>query len=131
MMPGEWHSVLPQDYFFAENQKKTYHDIYTCILIEEEKNKNFLPMSKQDRQRWKIFISSLFLNLRKRFMPLFLQYIEQTTARAGNRKDYQGVCAIIRNLRKAGGQEQASEIKQKLFNKYANRPAFRDELSRV
>lgn len=62
---------------------------------------------------------------------LFLQYIEQSAARAGNRKDYQGVCAIIRNLKKAGGKERALEIKQKLFNKYANRPAFRDELSRV
>lgn len=64
-------------------------------------------------------------------LTLFLQYIEQTAARADNRKDYQGVCAIIRNLKKAGGNEQALEIKQKLFNKYANRPAFRDELSRV
>jgi len=57
--------------------------------------------------------------------------ILSTAARAGNRRDYQGVCAIIRNLKKAGGKEQALEIKQKLFTKYANRPAFRDELTRV
>jgi hypothetical protein len=49
---------------------------------------------------------------------------------ANKRKDYQTVCAIIRNLKKAGGKEQALEIKQKLFYKYANKPAFKDELTK-
>ncbi|CQR71733.1 hypothetical protein [Sporomusa ovata] len=62
---------------------------------------------------------------------MFSKYIEQAAARAGNRRDYQGVCAIIRNLKKAGGKDQALAIKQKLFINYANRPAFRDELTRV
>ena len=62
---------------------------------------------------------------------MFLKYIEQAAARASNRRDYQRVCAIIRNLKKAGGKDQALEIKQKLFINYANRPAFRDELARV
>jgi hypothetical protein len=61
----------------------------------------------------------------------FRQYIEQTAARANSRKDYQRVCVIIGNLKKADGKELALEIKQKLICQYANRPAFRDELSRV
>jgi len=32
---------------------------------------------------------------------------------------------------KSRWEEQVLEIKQKLFKKYANKPAFRDELSRV
>ncbi len=58
---------------------------------------------------------------------LFLKHIEQTASRAGNRSDCQGVCVI----KKAAGKDQALEIKQKLYTKYANRPAFRDELTRV
>jgi len=62
---------------------------------------------------------------------LFLRYIERNAAAASNRKAYQQVCALIRRLRKAGGKEEAADIKQKLYQKYANRPAFRDELTRV
>jgi hypothetical protein len=127
---GEWHSVYPKIIFSLENQKKTYHDIYTCILIEEGEKQKLLAYVKTRPSTVENFYKQLIPEFKEEVYALFLQYIEQT-ARAGNRKDYQGVCAIIRNLKKAGGQEQASEIKQKLFNKYANRPAFRDELSRV
>lgn len=77
------------------------------------------------------FYKHLIPEFKEEVYALFLQYIEQTAARASSRKDYQGVCAIIRNLKKAGGKEQALEIKQMFYAKYANRPAFRDELSRV
>ncbi len=40
-------------------------------------------------------------------------------------------CDIIRNLKKAGGKEQELKIKEIFFAKYAERPALRDELSRV
>jgi len=62
---------------------------------------------------------------------LFLQHIEQTAARSSDRKAYQRVCAIIRNLKKAGGKEQAAQVKQRLLMKYPNKPAFKDELSKV
>lgn len=84
-----------------------------------------------DYYKNEIFYKQLIPEFKDEVYTLFLQHIEQTAARAGSRKDYQRVCAIIRNLKKAGGQKQVSEIKQKLFNKYANRPAFRDELSKV
>lgn len=48
--------------------------------------------------------------------------IEEEADRA-YRSDYQRACAIIRNLKKAGGQKQIPEIKQKLFNKYAKHKA--------
>jgi len=114
-----------------ENQKKTYHDIYTRILIEEGEKQKLLAYVKTRPLTVENFYKQLIPEFKEEVYTLFLQYIEQTAARAGNRKDYQTVCAIIRNLKKAGGQEQASKIKQKLFAKYANRPAFRDELSRV
>jgi hypothetical protein len=62
---------------------------------------------------------------------LFIRYIEQNAAAASNRRAYQQVCAIIRKLKKAGGKEEAATIKQKLYVTYVNRPAFRDELTKV
>ena len=128
---SEWLSVYPKIIFLLENQKKTYNDVYTHILIEEGEKQKLLEYVKGRPSAVEIFYKQLIPEFKEEVYALFLQYIEQTAVRAGNRKDYQRVCAIIRKLKKAGGKEQALEIKQKLFNKYANRPAFRDELSRV
>jgi len=127
----EWHSVYPKITFLFENQKKTYHDVYSRILIEEGEMKKLLEYVKGSPESIERFCKHLVPEFQEEVYELFLKYIEQTAARAGNRRDYQGVCSIIRNLKKAGGREQALEIKQTLFTKYANRPAFRDELSRV
>ena len=128
---NEWPSVYPKIIFLLENQKKTYQDVYTRILIEEGEKQKLLEYVKGRPSSVENFYKHLIPEFKEEIYTLFLQFIEQSAARAGNRKDYQGVCAIIRNLKKAGGKERALEIKQKLFNKYANRPAFRDELSRV
>ena len=114
-----------------ENQKKTYQDVYTRILIEEGEKQKLLEYVQGSPLSVETYNKHLIPEFKEEVYLLFLQYIEQSAARAGNRKDYQRVCAIIRNLKKAGGKERALEIKLKLYNKYANRPAFRDELSRV
>ena len=57
------------------------------------------------------FYKYLIPEFKEEVYALFVQYIEQTAARASNRRDYREVCAIIRNLKKAGGEEQALEIK--------------------
>jgi hypothetical protein len=114
-----------------ENQKKTYQDVYTRILIEEGEKQKLWEYVKGRPAAVGDFYKYLLPEFTEEVYGLFRQYIEQTAARAGSRKDYQGVCAIIRNLQKAGGKEAALAIKQRLFCQYANRPAFRDELSRV
>jgi len=128
---NEWSSVYPRIIILLENQKKTYQDVYTRILIEEGKKQKLLEYVKGNPSSVEGYYKHLIPEFKEELYTVFLQYIEQSATRAGNRKDYQGVCAIIRNLIKAGGKERALEIRQKLFNKYANRPAFRDELSRV
>lgn len=128
---NEWPSVYPKIIFLLENQKKTYQDVYTRILIEEGEKQKLLEYVQGSPSSVETYYKHLIPEFKEEVYIFFLQHIEQSAARAGNRKDYQRVCAIIRNLKKAGGKERASEIIQKLFNKYANRPAFRDELSRV
>jgi len=128
---SEWLSAYPKIIFLLENQKKTYYDVYTRILIEEGEKQKLLEYVKGRPSAVENFYKQLIPEFKEEVYTLFMQYIEQTAIRASNRKDYQRVCAIIRNLKKAGGKEQTLEIKQKLFNIYANRPAFRDELSRV
>jgi len=128
---NEWPSVYPKIIFLLENQKKTYLDVYPRILIEEGEKRKLLEFVQGSPLSVEIYYRHLIPEFKEEVYLLFLQHIEQSAARAGNRKDYQRVCAIIRNLKKAGGKEPASEIIQRLFNKYAHRTAFRDELSRI
>jgi len=127
----DWPSIYPRIIFLLESQKKTFWTVYTSILIEEGEKQKLLEYVKGRLSAVESFYKYLIPEFKEEVYELFQQYIEQTAARAGNRKDYQGVCAIIRSLKKAGGQEQARQIKQSLYAKYANRPAFRDELTRV
>ncbi len=128
---SEWAVEYPRIISRLEDQKKIYNNIYTHILIEEGEKKKLLEYVKKSPSVVESYYKHLVPEFREEVFDLFLKYIEQAAARAGNRRDYQGVCAIIRNLKKAGGKTHALEIKNKLFTKYANRPAFRDELTRV
>lgn len=127
----EWLSDYPKIIFLLENQKRIDTDIYTRILIEEGEKEKLLEYVKKSPSSVESYYKHLIPEFKAEVYDLFLRHIEQTSARSGNRRDYQGVCAIIRNLIKAGGKDQALGIKQKLFAQYANRPAFRDELTRV
>lgn len=127
----EWASVYPQIILKLENQKKTCGNIYTCILIEEGEKPKLLEYIKKRPSLVEDYYKYLISEYKEEVYEIFIRYIEETAARAGNRRDYQRVCAIIQNLKKAGGKEQATQIKQKLSNLYIKRPAFQDELSRV
>ena len=128
---GTWSEVYPKIIFLLENQKRYYSDIFTRILIEEDEKEKLLEYIKKSPASIESYYKHLIPGFKNEVYDLFLKHIEQIALRAGSRKDYQGVCAIIRNLKKAGGKEQALEVKDRLLTKYAKRPAFRDELSRV
>lgn len=127
----EWVGVYPKIIFLIENQNRSYSNIYTEILIEEGEKEKLLEYVKKSPSSVESYYKHLIPEFKEEVYELFIKYIEQAALRANDRRGYQGVCAIIRNLKKAGGKEQALDIKQKLFNLYAKRPAFRDELTRV
>jgi len=128
---GEWLSIYPSIISQLINQEKTYYDTYTRILIEEGEKQKLLEYVKGYPSSVEKYYKHLIPEFKDEVFTLFMQLIEQAAARADNRKKYQGVCAIIRNLKKAGGRKQVLEIKQMLLIQYAKKPAFMDELSRV
>ncbi len=127
----EWASVYPKIIYSLEAQKKTYQDIYTRILIEEEEKHKLLEYVKQSPSSIEYFYKYLAPEFNDEAYMLFRKYIEMSAAGANSRSGYKRVCDIIRSLKKAGGKEQATEIKELLFNRYAKKPAFMDELSKV
>jgi hypothetical protein len=126
-----WMAEYPKILFLLETQNRTDAAIYTCILIEEGEKGKLLEYVQINPSSIERFYKELIPEYKEEVYFLFLEHILRAASRADNRRAYQGVCAIIRNLKKAGGKCQAEEIKQKLNARYANRPAFRDELTRV
>ncbi len=127
----EWAGVYPQIILSLESQGRFYNDIYTRILIEEGERAKLLEYVKQNPWSVGAYYEHLLPAFKEEVYGIFLENIERTAAGASNRGGYQRVCDIIRDLIKAGGNDQAQEIKQTLYNRYARRPAFRDELSRI
>jgi hypothetical protein len=128
---SEWPEVYHGIILRLEEQQKTYQPVYTEILIEEREKEKLLEYVKQDVSRVTRFYKHLIPEYRDIVYEMFRQYIEYCAKRANSRNGYKGVCAIIRNLKKAGGKAQATEIKQALIEEYPRRPALRDELSKV
>jgi FMN phosphatase YigB (HAD superfamily) len=68
---------------------------------------------------------------REEIYRIFCSNIKQAAARANTRSHYQGVCATIRTLKKAGGKKEAQEAVRDLLLAYPRRPAMRDELRKL
>jgi len=128
---NDWLSVYPQIISQLEDQKKTYYALYSQILIEETEKHKLLEYVEERPSEVGSYYIYLLPEFKQEVCGMFLQNIEQAAERSSNRKEYQRVCATIRSLKTAGGKEQAEQVKQKLLIKYPNRPAFRDELSKV
>lgn len=129
----DWSSVYPQILSRLENQKETcfYSDLYPRILVEEAEKQKLYEYVKRRPSEITSYYRYLMPEFKKEVYKLFLQHIGEAAADSGSRKEYQRVCAIIRLLKKAGGKEQAAQIKQRLLMLYPRKPAFRDELSKV
>lgn len=128
---AEWPSIYSKLLSALENQKGAPPQIYIRILIEEGEKQKLLDYVK--RSPWTILelYPHLLPDFKDEVYGLFINLIEEAAARASKRSHYRGVCDHIRTLQKAGGYEEALKIKQRLFNMYSKRPAFKDELSKI
>ena len=128
---AEWPAIYNKIIRQLEEGNKTYLDIYTRILVTEGKKKKLLEYVKKNPSSIESNYKHLIPDFADDVIAIYYQYIEETAARANNRKHYQNVCGIIRNLKKACGVESIIAIKKRLYDKNANRPAFIEELGKV
>ena len=62
---------------------------------------------------------------------MYKEHIKYGAEGSSNRKQYKGVCAIIKRYKKIAGKDNVKEIVSELKDKYAKRPAFIDELDKI
>ena len=64
-------------------------------------------------------------------IEIYQAYIKGAAGAARNRRDYQGVCRIIKQYNKIAGKKNQDTIIQELGAFYKKKPAFVDELSKI
>lgn len=126
-----WDAIYPKILKQLETERFVNEQVYPRILIEEGELQKLLEYVQERPSRIEIYYKHLLSPFKNETYALFLRHIRQNAALVSNRRGYQQVCAMIRRLKKAGGKEEVTVIIQELYTKYANRPAFRDELTKV
>lgn len=108
-----------------------YNSLYTQLLIEEKETRRLLNYVQTHKSYIVDFYTHLVGEYADEVFGLFVQHIVVEAARATNRKGYQKVCQIIRQLIKANGTAYAEKLIQQFRFAYPNRPVFMDELQKI
>ncbi|WP_019419808.1 SWIM zinc finger family protein [Paenibacillus sp. OSY-SE] len=105
--------------------------VYTQILVQEQEHARLLLYVKQHPEQVETFCPLLIEHYPKDVIHIFQKYIEWKAANSSSRKQYQGVCQVLKRFKKAAGPAEAERIVQLLLTQYPNKPAFRDELTKL
>ncbi|GIO41401.1 SWIM zinc finger family protein [Paenibacillus apis] len=130
--PEEWPDVYSRVLAALEKERSWRADsMYTKLLIAENETTRLLEYIQRHPGTVVDYYKHLIGQYPSEVYELFEDHIESTMAYASNRKQYKQVCQIIRKLLGAGGRQQGERIMGSLRQRYANRPAFLDELNRI
>ncbi|MCY9692280.1 SWIM zinc finger family protein [Paenibacillus alginolyticus] len=130
----EWSSVYERILSNLENNQRgnwRVDSLYTQLLIEEKETRRLLNYVNTHKSYVVDFYKHLVGEHAEEVFGLFVQHIVEEAARATNRKAYQKVCQIIRQLIKAKGSVHAEKLIQQFRLVYPNRAAFMDELQKI
>jgi len=129
----EWKRYLQEllDQFELLSHSPWRERTYTRILVEEGMFARLLEHVRKAPYRIETFYQQLLPHYPEEVKALFVAHIESMVDQSRNRRNYAGVCRIIRLLHQIGGRQEAIAVTQKLMDKYPQRPAFQDELRKI
>lgn len=131
LYPREAWGEVSQRIITHFEQDKFPNGAYVKILIQEKMYEKLLNYCNKHPDE----IESLYPHLKNVYPDdvrrIFTMYIEDEAENSSNRKYYRQVCHKIRTFKKACGEEAAHTLIDKLEDRYARRPAFVDELTRI
>jgi hypothetical protein len=64
-------------------------------------------------------------------IEIYKTFIQSAARTSSNRRDYQGVCQMIKRYKKIAGKPKQVEVINELMGLYKKRPAFIDELEKI
>lgn len=126
----EWPAVL--DYITENINQSGYGNyVYLQILREENLTDKLLTCCQNNPDMISELYPDLIKDYPEQVKEIFIDYIRKSARRSSNRKEYQGVCNIIRTFNKIADLENTIEIMIELRQLFHRKPAFLDELSKI
>src|SRR3989338_2024190 len=103
------------------------------IFIQEERWDDLLVFVQQDVNAYVLEAYKGYLDSRypKELAAMYEKVIIEELAPLVGRNHYQRVGQFLRQMKKIGAQERVKALMEEMSNKYKNRPAFLEEITRV
>jgi hypothetical protein len=125
---NKWSAVLEK--ILKRLEIKDNRGIYVNILIHEKLKLRLLEYCRRNPRTITSYYTHLLPEYKKDIGEMFVKNISESAAYAGGRSHYRNICSLIGQYKKACGSAAAHALRDELKTKYANRPAFLDELSK-
>jgi hypothetical protein len=101
-------------------------------LIEEENDLEEILAFVRDNPRYiEDYAEKLAKPFKEDVIEIYKIFIHSAARTSSNRRDYQGLCQIIKRYKKIAGKPKQVEAINELKNLYKKRPAFIDELEKI
>ncbi|MET3683052.1 hypothetical protein ABID56_001142 [Alkalibacillus flavidus] len=126
---NEWSPVV--DTLIENNLYYFQGSNYYKFLLKERRNEALLSYGQASPYMITEFGPYLQDHYPEEVAVIFQDFIHQEASKATNRKDYQGVSRIIKQMQKVCGYEASLPVIEKLATDYVKRPAFIDELQKM
>lgn len=127
---SEWKEILQGIVNYFEN-KSYQSSVYLKILIEEDLKERLIQYCNKNLYSIEHLYPYLIEDYYEEVCYLYEKYIESEASMSSNRKQYKGVCKLIKSYKKVFGDSNAKRLINNLRAEYERRPAFLDELSKI
>ncbi|WP_318615786.1 hypothetical protein [Sporosarcina sp. YIM B06819] len=105
--------------------------LFQSLIEEENDTDELMEFVRAYSECIEQYASDLVGVYKEEVQQVYKEHIEMTANRASNRKDYQGVCRMIRRYENIVGKQLQQAIVNELRSSYRRKPAFVDELSKI
>ncbi|AWZ48605.1 hypothetical protein C3495_07135 [Clostridiaceae bacterium 14S0207] len=105
--------------------------IYLNLIVYEKDFDEIAEFVRENPQYIEQYDEILLERSKDEVIELYKKYIKLKAEFSSNRKNYQGVCRILRKYKKIAGKNNFETIVNELIGLYRKRPAFLDELSKI
>ncbi|MEO1816090.1 MAG: SWIM zinc finger family protein [Acetobacterium sp.] len=106
-------------------------ELYCKLIVEAKDLDAIMDYVRENPQSIESYAEMLKKKYKDEVIEIYQADIKRAAGVARNRRDYQGICRIIKQYKKIAGQKNQDKIIQELVVYYKKRPAFVDELRKV
>lgn len=105
--------------------------IYLQLIKQEKDLDEIMAFVRKNPDSIEDYAGMLLEKFRDEVIEIYKEHIKEAASFAKNRRDYQGVCGMIKRYKKIAGKQNQETIINELTAFYKKRPAFVDELGKI